>query len=354
MNFPKFTKLRLNEIVSEFQKKWDSRYDSYSLLLILFAGLFVLGLAGCHTKPVDSTLSDTPTKESTTETGSGSSSKIVNGEDAPTGNKSKSADLSRNIVAVISQQAEGTALCTGSILTDDMILTAAHCVDNNPQDIRIFFGRELLKEGSLQEQNGNVQFTLYEAKDYDQSSWRKVLSFTQNSKWKRLKDQGLGDLAILHFTGGLPGGFEPVTFAPRSWIPEAGIRIRMLGYGVTNGLTHEGSGVLRQTDSEILSSLSKTQVESDGRQTSVCFGDSGGPAFVEYNGEWVQWGVASSVTNSACNQSSIHTTVMSYETWMNKTMDHLRTQIPGSQDAVDSRGAIPIELTDLSEEELLQ
>ena len=354
MKFSKFTKLKLNEVASDLERKWGSEYDTHSLFLILAAGLFVLGLTGCHSKHSEEASSNPPTADSPTESNSGSSSKIVNGEDASSGNHSKSPDLSRNVVAVISQQSEGTALCTGSILTEDMILTAAHCVDNNPQVLRIYFGRELLKEGSLQEQNGNVHFTHYEAKDYNESSWRKVLGFTQNSKWRKLKDQGLGDLAILHFKGGLPSGFEPVTFAPRTWKPDAGVRIRMLGYGVTDGLTREGSGILRQTDSEILSSVSKTQVESDGRRTSVCFGDSGGPAFVEYNGEWVQWGVASSVTNSACNQSSIHTAVMSYETWMNKSMDQLRTQIPGSQDAVDSRGAIPIELTDLSEEELLQ
>jgi len=45
---------------------------------------------------------------------------------------------------------------------------------------------------------------------------------------------------------------------------------------------------------------------------SACFGDSGGPAVVQENGQWKQLGVASFVTDGTCRGNSVYTKVSTY------------------------------------------
>jgi hypothetical protein len=231
---------------------------------------------------------------------------IVNGQEIR-----KRSSLSRSVVAIVSERNEGQALCTGTLITQDAVLTAAHCVDEDPHSIRIGFSNDLKSGG------GQI--------------FRDVIRFSQHPKWKTHPDTGLGDVAILMFAGGIPDGFEVATLAPKSFALDLGTQVFFLGYGVTNGTTHEGAGVLRETTSQVTELISSTQVQTDGQQASVCFGDSGGPAFVFWNRQWVQWGIASSVLTESCNSASVHTTVMSYVTWMNRTLDKMRAEHSLSQ-----------------------
>ena len=83
--------------------------------------------------------------------------------------------------------------------------------------------------------------------------------------------------ALVHFEGGLPEGYSAVELADPSFSIVQGIQVVMIGYGVTDGLNNEGAGVLRQTETTVIGQISDTQYVTDGRATSVCFGDSGWP-----------------------------------------------------------------------------
>jgi secreted trypsin-like serine protease len=120
----------------------------------------------------------------------------------------------------------------------------------------------------------------------------------------------------VHFSGGLPEGYTPVTLAPKGTNLSAGTEEEMLGYGISNAGRQSGAGQLRQTSSTVLERVDRDQYMSDGRKSSVCFGDSGGPAFVQTGGRWAQWGVAHSVLNQACNEASVHTSVMPFLRWI--------------------------------------
>lgn len=227
---------------------------------------------------------------------------IINGRPPVKGNM-----LAKSVVAIVSQMDQGEALCTGSILTEDAILTAAHCVEGNPSKIAIIFGQ-------------NVQLAVGEEIRY-------AVGVGQNPKWKNGENSGLGDVAVILFSGGLPQGYAPMTLAPKEMEIQQGSAVSFLGYGVTNGETHVGSGVLRFAQSSVIAQKNNTQIITDGTKSSVCFGDSGGPGLIAYNGGFVQWGVASSVMNQACNEASVHTTVMEYEPWMNSAITKLRKSI---------------------------
>lgn len=209
-----------------------------------------------------------------------------------------------SIVALVMENDEGQGLCTGTLLTEDTVLTAAHCVDHNVKKMVVVFGTRVR----------GTSVDHLRAADHA----------IQNPRWHQISQEGKGDLAIVHFKGGLPAGYQPVQLASHDLKLANGQAVMMAGYGVSNGLRNSGAGQLRSTQSEVLQWISKTEVASDGRKSSVCFGDSGGPAFVESHEGLVQWGVASSVLNQACNEASVHTAVMPYEGWISKTVAKLQ------------------------------
>lgn len=220
---------------------------------------------------------------------------IVNGTIVP-----QKEELARSVVAVVAELDQGQALCTGTILSQEIILTAAHCVDHTVQ-LAVVFGSNvnLAKPDILRAADGYVQ----------------------NPNWE--KSESSGDLALIHFTGGLPPGFKPVQLAPKGTALGRGTSVLMIGYGVTDGITQKGSGVLRETQSQILGTNSNSEIISDGRTTSVCFGDSGGPMFAELGQHMVQVGVAHSVLDKACSKASVHTLVGDYMDWILRTTARL-------------------------------
>ncbi len=208
--------------------------------------------------------------------------------------------LGHFIVALVADQDEGQALCTGSILSQNMILTAAHCVEGSPSKVQIIFANNVKKA--------------------DPSQIRIATAIYQNPSWHHPSADKKGDLAIIKFSGGLPKGFSPAQLANDRFQLSKDQNVLFAGYGVTNGTQQTGAGVLRMTKTTVIGQKSKTEVITDGRDTSVCFGDSGGPGFVAIKKKFIQWGVASSVLNQACNEASIHTSIMDYKDWIRATM----------------------------------
>lgn len=204
--------------------------------------------------------------------------------------------ITSSIVAIVSKQEGGESLCTGSIIDTNTILTAAHCVDHVPSDMKIIFGVDIHKTSEEYIRNAD--------------------KFIIQPNWNQHLHSGEGDLAVIHFKGELPSGFDKVILADEKLMLKNGQKVLMAGYGVTEGEDQIGAGKLRQTITEILDRHSETEILTDGQKSSVCFGDSGGPAFIKINGDFVQWGVASSVTNQACDDTSIHTEIMKYKSWI--------------------------------------
>src|SRR5271166_4574223 len=98
-------------------------------------------------------------KNPSTSTDSGGE-EIVNGKKT----EGKSA-LAQSVVALSIDRNNGQALCSGSIIAEDIVLTAAHCVDDNPSKILIVFSTRA---------NGTAADHIRTADGY-----------TQNSHWKK-------------------------------------------------------------------------------------------------------------------------------------------------------------------------
>ena len=270
-----------------------SKHQKSNLLMLVALIVSTITLSACGAKSDGK--QDASAKNSGDELTIGD---IVNGSGVTMKNGN-----AHTIVAIVAEKGGGQALCTGTIVSPEVILTAAHCVDENPAKLHIIFGTNIAKTSANDIREGD--------------------KFIQHPNWNRHLPTGEGDLALIHFKGLIPEGHSPVTLANENLKLKKGQKVLMMGYGVTDGIRENGSGKLRETSSQILDQHSPTESLTDGHKSSVCFGDSGGPAFVKVGSEFVQWGVASSVTDKSCDEDSIHTEVMKYEPWIKLTINKM-------------------------------
>jgi hypothetical protein len=332
----------------------SKKIRSLTVLLFLAASC----LAACSENPDDNS------SASMGESGSG----IVHGRSV--GGRGQ---IGKSVVALVAQTQAGQALCTGSIVSEDTILTAAHCVDHDPRELAVVFGSRVrgVKPENLRKAVSFVQNPRWKKSDEasasfemgsDETDFNDELSIARSRSVGRsgarsdesgeglgdstgtsrgakngAMNKGRGDLALVHFEGGLPAGYQPVELAVRGQTLEENMSVTLVGYGVTDGVASTGSGVLRETKTTLIGKRSSSEFVTDGKQSSVCFGDSGGPAFIEDGGHFLQIGVASSVMNQACNEASVHTSVIGYGSWIKSASARLRKGDSSGEGKVHSR-----------------
>ena len=150
--------------------------------------------------------------------------------------------------------------CTATVIAKDLLSTAAHCTPRVGDPV--YFRKSPQDSGPT----GTIaQVT--------------VKSRSQNPS---VKD----DIAIVLLSSDVPENYKPVTLTPPSFSLEQDQEVRLAGFG----MSETGASSLYWGES-------KYKYTQDGGHyvmspgISVCFGDSGGPLFVEKSGEWYLAGV---------------------------------------------------------------
>jgi secreted trypsin-like serine protease len=217
---------------------------------------------------------------------------------------------------------KGQYICTGSLLTTDMAVTAAHCVaedithPTDPANMAVIFSNNVTTPNT-------------------QVVGRHVAGYVANPGWGGVataQNDDIADIAVIHFTGGLPPGYAPAQLLTPGTLLTAGEEVVLDGYGITSMTDKDGSsaGVLREVRTTVLQE-GKTEVVLDSSKgKGVCSGDSGGPAFVEVQGQRYLWGVTSR-TDAACSIASLYTKISSYTDF-----------ISGAEKTLESQPVIPV------------
>lgn len=193
--------------------------------------------------------------------------------------------------AVVALTRNGTtSFCTGTLVSPRVILTAAHCIDmlGSDPNASIYFGSQVGGAGSGFSVKAKKQHPL----------WTGELS-------------GGHDIGMLlmDFPHPNPSIAKSLSHSPAG--EYVGEDYRHVGFGVYDRATGSADGQKRQGTTTI------TRVQSDviisgENELSVCFGDSGGPAFLTIDDEEVVAGVHSYTNGDDCYPPNGDTNVAIY------------------------------------------
>ncbi|WP_081111802.1 S1 family peptidase [Bdellovibrio bacteriovorus] len=239
--------------------------------------------------------------------------------------------ISKSTVAIIASVTtedgkEGQFICTGSLLSDNVVLTAGHCVPTEKEyksiALYVIFSRDLNK--------------------MERTDVRLVTDALIHPQYgSSTEGADAHDVAVIRFAGAKASGYEIAKFLDDESVLTEGAVVTLAGYGLnkTDGVNTESDNTLRKVNVEVAGNLGKNEIildQQNGR--GACHGDSGGPAFINVAGVEYVWGVTSRGAGKNgvddCSLASVYTKVKSERTFINAALTQLSVK-PGSLSDLD-------------------
>jgi V8-like Glu-specific endopeptidase len=186
----------------------------------------------------------------------------------------------------------GTMICSAVLLEQRIAITAAHCLesDNTSSEKHLFFGDDISADGMRIPVAVESPYPFYD------------------------EHTGYGDLALLL----LSGDVEEVPAVP-SYLPLTRLiidrSVRVIGFGRDQG---GAQGRKRERQEPILD----LERDSFTLGPTICFGDSGGAALLEIDGESLLVGVTAS-TGTGCQGVSRFTRIDAFKQWIDDETERL-------------------------------
>jgi secreted trypsin-like serine protease len=220
--------------------------------------------------------------------------------------------FAKHVVAIYNEDLK--YWCTGTLINRNEVLTAAHCLNmGGPRSYTVYFSKQ--PRASI-------------------GVLRRVTAVKFNSHYNPDAFKDRNDIALLRFRGDLPAGFAAMPLPKAGDITGMGRSFYATGYGTITArkdITNKESGLLRYTTQKLmLSDLTLQDSDFLVNQSNghgICFGDSGGPAFVKMGGQRILIGVASAVYATdrtakarpdfdVCRHKAIYISVFHYLAWI--------------------------------------
>jgi MYXO-CTERM domain-containing protein len=230
-----------------------------------------------------------------------------------------------NVVDVVWNTSQGTGFCTGSLLAQNMVLTAHHCVSN------------LLPAGTTSVDCGTTTFSAPDSPTSFYVSTKEILNLTNITANNFYSVQEVlvppggsklcgDDQAIYILSNSIPAS-EAVPLVPRVDVPVTpGEAYTAIGFGITsdsasdNGTRRKLTGLKVECGGTGCSATYGSQINTQhewGGDHGTCEGDSGGPALDSLNRVF---GVTSR-GGTGCS-SPIYGDVYSWADWIKNTALH--------------------------------
>jgi hypothetical protein len=225
--------------------------------------------------------------------GAGSASAIVDGADA---------SVSENPWQVALTSSDGEQFCGGSIVSDRVIVTAAHCTQGQA-------------EGDIAIRAGATDLTS------DDGQTRNVTTVIEHPKYV----QGVGDIAMLVLDRPLDlgGNVQAIELASSADVSGADTA-RVTGWGVESETSEGTPSVLQSTDVPLVSDADCSLVDegnddelcAGGTGSDSCYGDSGGPLTVATDNGQALAGVVSWGEECGGESAGVYAEVPTFANWI--------------------------------------
>jgi secreted trypsin-like serine protease len=214
-------------------------------------------------------------------------------------------NISRAIVTIIGSRG---SFCTGSLIAQDLVLTAAHCVLPGA-DYKVILP-------------GETPPRLLDIK--------RVASHPQFNVQAILAHRASADVALLQLASPLPASKAPAPLGATVIPITAGARLTIAGVGVTRRGDGKSGGTIRAADLAVTGKPGTLQIRLADPLTNntreglgACTGDSGAPAFEMQGGRAIIIGVVSWSTGAnntgGCGGLTGVTPLTLYREWILRT-----------------------------------
>lgn len=213
-------------------------------------------------------------------------------------------------------------VCTGTLIRQDVVLTAAHCFDtsDNPEDYIALFGLAISQE-----------------KDTRSAPVAAIKIPAMYNPRKNKRNSNF-DIALMKLASAAPDGYFPVDVAAKTdAFPVKDESYITAGYGVTK-LWKKDPGVLRMLAAkgpELTLSGQGKYIEFKAPEAGPCRGDSGSPLFkivrdtdgnisytvIGVQSQAIQRAVNGKFTKEFCEDVGLYTNVPLYNSWLEWNVD---------------------------------
>jgi V8-like Glu-specific endopeptidase len=207
---------------------------------------------------------------------------------------------------------EYTYTCSGTPISEDVILTAAHCVKGFSKIVAAFANDASCASGFRVKKDGIEASSFAYDQEFTESGYNGI---SHDVGLVRLKSKIPADYDISPLYKGDALSSDEVT---------------LVGFGATSE-SNTGVGYLRSKKKSFANDVrvSSSKVTIQQNEGGLCKGDSGSPVFVEVNGQKQILGVTSYVSNpyqvdEFCHGTSTAMSAQSILPWITETIDTLK------------------------------
>jgi secreted trypsin-like serine protease len=261
-------------------------------------------------------------------------------------------DISHSVVGILMLSGSGwsttAGICSGTLIDNNIIMTAGHCVGDGQSQLYVFFGKEIKME------DATILPVVAQARhpEYVDAEGMMKLSFADRvTVLKDMQKNGGRDIALIRVAGSVPSTYKTLKYLSDTSGLKNGMKVTLAGFGITDATAKpspKDRSVLHRVDDVPISQVTYNPSDMliDQRKGfGSCHGDSGGPALITNatTGELEVAGVTSRAVGmgaATCSGFVAYTSTSPFHEWIARAIPELMKVNPAS--SVIGKKIIPV------------